>query len=162
MSDFVFNIARGRPVELHRRVDGNDPGNSALILVVLQLTGLQSDDVLRDYDDLGAILAAANDEPTNSGYARKTLTDSDLSAPAIDDTLNRVVLTYPSQTWTSVAAGSTWAKILTCYDSDTTAGTDADIVPLVAQDMLINGAPIVPSGVNIQWSVPSGYYLSSA
>jgi len=161
MSDFVFNIARGRPHELHRRVDGNDPGNSALILVVLAAAGLQSDDVLRDYDDLGALLAASNNEPGQAQYNRKTLTDSDLTAATIDDTLNLVRLTYPSQTWTSVVAGDSWAKILTCYDSDTTAGTDADVVPIVAQDMLINGSVVIPAGVNIQWSVPNGYYVSS-
>lgn len=162
MSDFVFNIARGRAVEFHRRVDGNDPGNSALILVVLALAGLQSDDVLRDYDDLGALLAAANNEPGQAAYGRKVLTDADLAAPTIDDTLNLVRLTYPSQTWTSVAAGDSWAKILTCYDADTTAGTDADIIPITAQDMLLNGSPIIPAGTNIQWSVPNGYYVSSA
>jgi hypothetical protein len=162
MSDFVFNIARGRPVELHRRVDGNDPANSALILVVLALAGLEADDTLRDYDDLGALLAAANNEPAQAQYNRKTLTDTDIAAPSIDDVLNRVVLTYSSQSWTSVVAGDSWAKLLTCYDSDTTAGTDANIVPLTSHDMLINGAPIVPSGVNIQWSVPNGYYISSA
>jgi hypothetical protein len=59
-------------------------------------------------------------------------------------------------------AGDSWAKILTCYDADTAAGTDADIIPIVAQDMLINGSVIIPSGVNIQWSVPNGYYVSAS
>jgi hypothetical protein len=162
VSDFVFNIARGQAVALHERVRLNDPAASALVLVVLRLAGLESDDVLRDYDTLSAILAAANDEATNSGYARKSLTDAVLTAPTIDDTLNLARLTIPTQTWTTVAAGDTWAKLLTCYDADTGAGTDANITPILAQDMKINGVNIIPAGTNIQWAVPNGYYVSSS
>jgi hypothetical protein len=162
VAGFVFNISRGKAAEYHARVDGNDPANSALILVVLRAAALESDALLRDYDTLSAILAGASDEATNTNYARKTLTDADISAGTVDDTNDRVTLTYATQTWTSVAAGDSWAKLLVCYDSDTTAGTDANIVPVTAHDMLISGAAVIPSGANIVWSVPSGYYVSSA
>ena len=33
MANIVFNIAKGRVVELYNRVENNDPANSALILV---------------------------------------------------------------------------------------------------------------------------------
>ena len=162
MAGFVFNISRGKAAEYHARVDGNDPANSALILVVLRAAALESDALLRDYDTLSAILAGASDEATNTNYARKTLTDADISAGTVDDTNDRVTLTYATQTWTSVAAGDSWAKLLVCYDSDTTAGTDANIVPVTAHDMLISGAVIVPSGANILWNPGDGYYRSSA
>lgn len=162
MGQFVFNIARGKAAEYHARVDGNDPANSALILVVLREAGLESDALLRDYDTLAAILAGASDEATNTGYARKVLTDTDIAAGTVDDTNDRVTLTYATQTWTSVAAGDSWRKLLVCYDADTTAGTDANIVPVTAHDMLINGAAIVPSGANIVWNPGDGYYRSSA
>jgi hypothetical protein len=162
VANFVFNVARGRAHELHSRVDGNDPANSALIIVVLAESGLEADDVLRDYDTLSALLGGASNEATNTNYARKTLTDSDISAATINDTDDYVRLTYATQTWNSVAAGDSWRKLLVCYDGDTTAGTDANIVPVTAHDMLINGAAIVPSGANIIWNPGNGYYESRA
>ena len=83
------------------------------------------------------------------------LTDTEFAAPTTDDTNNLVRLTYPDQTWASVVAGDSWAKLLTCTDYDTTTGTDTDTVLITAQDMLVNGAYVVPSGVNIR-AVPSG------
>lgn len=162
MSDFVFNVARGRVYEAHRIVNDNVLANSAIIEVVLALSGLEVDDTLREYDTLAAILAASNNEPAQAQYNRKTWTDADLSPAVIDDDLNSVRLPGPTASWTSVVAGDTWAKVLWCIDYDTTAGTDSDIVPLVAQDMFINGSPVIPAGTNIQWSVPSGYYYSGA
>lgn len=162
MGQLVTNVGRGRAVELHNRVNDNDPANAALILVVLAESGLESDDLLRDYDTLSALLAGASNEVTNTNYARKTLTDADLAAPTVDDALDKVSLTFGTQTFTSIAAGDSWRKLLVCYDSDTTAGTDANIVPIVAHDLLLNGAAIIPSGANVVISLPNGYYQSSA
>lgn len=164
MGQLIFNCSRGRAVELHRRVDGNDPAASAIVLVVLAETGLESDDVLRDYDTLAAILAASNNEVTNTGYSRKVLTDSDLSAPTVSDTDDSVVLTHATQSFggPNVAAGDSWRKIVYCYDADTAAGTDSDLIPITAHDMLMSGAAIIPSGAPVLWSVPDGYYLSQA
>jgi hypothetical protein len=65
---------------------------------------------------------------------RKTLTDADLAAlPAPDDTNDRFDISSPAVTWTA-ATGNAISKILVCYDSDTTAGTDANIVPLTMFD----------------------------
>lgn len=162
MGQLVTNVGRGRAVELHNRVNDNDPANSALILVVLAESGLESDDLLRDYDTLLALLAGASNEVTNTNYARKILSDADLAAPTVDDALDRVTLSFGTQTFTSIAAGDAWRKLLICYDSDTTSGTDANIVPIVAHDLLLNGAAIIPSGANVVLSLPNGYYQSSA
>jgi hypothetical protein len=43
MANIVFNIAKGRVVELYNRVKSNDPANSAIILVPIETTGLESD-----------------------------------------------------------------------------------------------------------------------
>lgn len=161
MADFVFNIAKGRVLEYHERVNNNDPANSALILVVLAEAGLESDDVLKDKDDLAAVVAGTTNEATNTNYARKTLTDVDIAAITVDDTNDRVTATFSSQTWTSVGAGDSWRKLILCYDSDTTAGTDANIVPLVGYDLLINGAAVVPTGANIVLSLPNGYGIAT-
>jgi len=101
-----------------------------------------------------------NNEPTNAGYARKTLTDTDIVAATVDDTADTATVTFPTQTYTTVAAGDSWRKLLVCYDSDTTVGTDANIVPVTAHDLLINGAAIIPSGVNIVVAVPNGYAVA--
>jgi hypothetical protein len=159
MANFGFNIAKGRELEYHTRVDGNDPANSALILVVLAESGLESDDVLKDKDDLAAVVSGTTNEVTNTNYARKTLTDADIAAVTVDDTNDRVTATFSNQTFTSIASGDSWRKLLVCYDSDTTGGTDANIVPIAAYDLLINGAAVVPTGANIVISAPSGYLL---
>lgn len=157
MADFVFNIAKGRVAELYNRVDSNDPANSALIIVVLATSGLESDATLKDKDTLADVVSGTTNEVTNTNYARKTLTDADLSAFAADDTNDRVDLDIADQTWTSVAAGDGWSKLLICYDSDTTAGTDANIVPLCAYDFVVT-----PDGSSITAQInASGFFRAS-
>lgn len=157
MADFVFNISKGRVAELYNRVDGNDPANSALIVVVLATSGLESDATLIDLDTLTAVVAGTTNEVTNTNYARKTLTDSDLSAMTPDDTNNRMDLDIPDQTWTAVASGDGWSKLLVCYDNDTTGGTDANIIPLTAHDFVVT-----PDGSDITAQInASGFYRAS-
>lgn len=158
MADGVFNIAKGRVGELFNRVDVNDPANSALIIVVLKATGLEADDTLNNYDDLASLLAAANDEATNSGYARKTLTDADITMGAPDDTGNLFNYDIPDQTWSAVAAaGGAWGKLLVCYDADTAAGTDANIIPCTYHDFAVT-----PDGTDITAVVAAaGFYRAT-
>lgn len=134
MADGVFNIAKGRVCELHDRVASNDPANSALVVVLLKTA--EADATLEDYDTLSALLAGSNVEADFTNYARKVLTDSDISASAVDDTNNRREADIPDQTWSSAGgvSNNTTAKLLICYDSDTTGGTDSNIVPLVHLD----------------------------
>jgi hypothetical protein len=143
MANIVFNIAKGRVVEYYNRVKSNDPANSALILVPIETTGLETDAVLIDKDDLTALLAGTTNEQTTMG--RKTLTDADLAAlPAPDDTNDRYDVSLPTVTWTG-ATGNAISKIAICYDSDTTSGTDANIIPLTMFD-----AVATPDGTNLQ------------
>lgn len=161
MASFVFNIAKGRTVEFHERVNNNDPAASALKIVVLAEAGLESDDVLKDYDDLGTLLAGASAEVTNTGYARKTLTDADLSAVTVDDVDDQAELTFGTQTWTTVSSGDSWRKLLVVYDADTAAGTDSNIIPVSAHDLLIAGVAVVPTGTNVVVSLPTGYLIAT-
>lgn len=160
MGNFSFNQAKGRTVEFHNRVNDNDPVNSALILLVLAETGLESDDVLKDYDTVAAILAGTSNEVTNTGYARITLIDTALSAPTVDDAADTVTLTFATQTTASITAGDSWRKLIIAYDSDTTAGTDANLVPMYGYDLLINSAAVVPVGAAIVISLPNGYAIA--
>lgn len=156
MADFVFNIAKGRAAELYNRVDSNDPTNSALIVVAIDANG-DTDGTMRDRDDLAALLGGTANEVTNSGYARKVLTDADLTAFAPDDTNDRVDLDIPDQTWTGVAAGSAWTDIIICYDNDTTGGTDSSIVPMTCHDFAIT-----PSGSDITAQInAAGFFRAS-
>ncbi len=151
MANFVFNIAKGRVAEYYNRVDSNDPANSALVIVALKAAGLEAQSALEDYDDLSTLLAAANDEATNTGYARKVLTDADLAALAPDDTNNRMDADFADQTWSAVqTTGGAWGALLVCYDSDTTAGTDANIIPLTHHDFAVtpDGSDIVAAVTN--------------
>jgi hypothetical protein len=157
MANFVFNIAKGRVAELYNRVDSNDPTNSALVVVVLATAGIESDATLIDKADLAAVVAGATNEVTNTGYARKVLTDADIVAFAADNTNDRVDIDIPDQTWTAVAAGDGWSKLIVCYDSDTTAGTDANIVPLTAHDFVVT-----PDGSDITAQIAAaGFFRAS-
>lgn len=143
MANIVFNIAKGRVVEYYNRVKSNDPANSAFILVPIETSGLEADATLIDVDTLTALLSGTTNEQTTMG--RKTLTDAELAAlPAPDDTNDRFDISLPTTTWTG-ATGNAISKIAVCFDSDTTAGTDANIIPLTMFDFAQT-----PSGADIQ------------
>lgn len=136
MADGVFNIAKGRVNQYQSNVANNAPANSALIVVLLQTA--ETDATLEDYDDLAALLAAANTEADFTNYIRKVLTDADLVDPTPDDTNNWQASDMPDQTWT-LAGGATnndLVKWLVCYDPDSTAGIDSEIIPLTFQDFV--------------------------
>ncbi len=158
MANQVFNIALGRVAELYNRVDTNDPTNSELVMVVVA-AGTTSDANFKDFDTLSACLPGAGGaaEATNTNYARKHLTDADIVAFAPDDTNDRVDLDIPDQTWTAVAAGTNWTDIIIAYDSDNTAGTDANIVPLTLHDFVVT-----PDGSDITAQIAAtGFYRAS-
>ena len=143
MANIVFNIAKGRIVEYYNRVKSNDPTNAALILVPIETSGLEADATLIDVDTLTALIAGTTNEQTTMG--RKTLTDAELAAlPAPDDTNDRYDVSLPTTTWTA-ASGNAISKIAVCYDGDTAAGTDANIIPLTMFDFAQT-----PSGADIQ------------
>jgi hypothetical protein len=153
MANIVFNISKGRIVEYYNRVKGNDPAASAFILVPIETTGLEADATLIDVDTLTALLAGTTNEQTTMG--RKTLTDADLVAlPAPDDTNDRFDVSLPTVTW-AAASGNAISKIAVCYDADTAAGTDANIVPLTMFDFAQT-----PSGADIQMT--TGVFFRAA
>ena len=156
MADIVCNIAKGRVAELYNRVDTADPANSALILLVLATSGLEADSVLKDAATVTALVSGTTNEVTNSGYARKALTGAGLAAFAADNVNDRVDLAIAAQTWTSVAAGDGWSKLVVAYDPDTTTGTDTTLVPLTVHDFAVT-----PDGTNIVADASAGFYRAS-
>lgn len=128
MADFIANISLGiwkRYFQLPETAD-------AIIVVVLESTGLEADATLRDYDDLSALLAGTTNEQTTMG--RKTISAS--ITITVDDTNNRLDVDVPDQVWTA-ATGNAVGALLFCYDNDTGAGTDANIVPVSKHDFTV-------------------------
>lgn len=156
MADFVYNIALGRVAELYNRVDLNDPANS--VLLVIAIVTSTGDSTLKDLDALSDVTGdAGTAEATNSGYARKTLTDTEIVAMAPDDSNDRMDLDIPDQTWTGVATGDNWTDLLVCYDNDSTGGTDANIVPMTQHDFAVT-----PDGSDITAQVnAAGFFRAS-
>lgn len=125
MANIVFNIALGRVAHyasLSAAADG-------LVLVPLEATGLVTDDTMRDYDTLAAVLAGASNEQTTAG--RKALANV---AVTVDDSANRVAVDADDVTWTAPTGAAVGAVVI-CYDPDTGTGTDADLVPLTKHDL---------------------------
>jgi hypothetical protein len=142
VANFTFNIAKGRVVEFYNRVENNDPAASALIVIPIETSGLETQANLEDSDNVTELLDGTTNEQTTMG--RKTLTDTELAAlPAPDDTNNRYSLDLPDITW-AAAGGNAISALVVCYDADTGAGTDANIIPLTYHDFITT-----PSGTDI-------------
>jgi hypothetical protein len=153
MANIVFNIVKGRVVELYNRVKSNDPSASALVLIPIESAGLESDATLIDADTVAAVLAGATNEQATMG--RKVLTDAELDAlPAPDDGNDRYDLSLPEVTWTE-ATGDGVAKILVAYDPDTAGGDDTNLIPLTLFD-----AAITPDGNDVV--LDAGVFFRSA
>ncbi len=156
MPDQIFNISLGRAVEFYNRVDTNDPANAVLTIAIIDTSA--SDATLKDLDTLALVLADGNTaEVTNTNYARKQLSDSDIVAFAPDDGNDRVDLDIPDQTWTAVGAGDSWTDLLTNYDSDSTGGTDANIVPISQHDFAAT-----PNGGDITAQIAAAGFFRAA
>lgn len=156
MADIVFNVAKGRVVEFYNRVENNDPANSAFIIVPVDV-GATTDATIRDFTTLSAVLGGGVTERTTGGWNRKTLTDADLAAlPAADNTNDRYDVDIPDQTWTAVSAG-TVTDLLICYDSDTTGGTDANIIPMTMHDFAIT-----PDGSDVVAQIAAAGFFRAA
>lgn len=135
MGNFIFNRSKGRFVEFAERINANDPTNSILTLAAWNTAA--SDATLLDLDTIAQIEAdASTAEVTNSGYSRKTFADSTITI-TYDDTNDRVDIDVADQTWTAVAAGTAWTDLGFGYDSDSTSGTDANVLPVSWHDFAI-------------------------
>ena len=157
MVEQVFNIALGRIAELYNRVDLNDPANAVFNILILATTGLETDAVLKDLDTVAALVAGTTNEVTNAGYVRKEIIDTDIVAFAPDDATDSVKLIIPNQTWTGVAAGDGWSYYVVAYDSDSTAGTDANIVPLTMHVLTAT-----PDGSDITATIGANGFLEAS
>ncbi len=147
MADFVFNIAKAKVKYYAELAAAND----ALVFIPIEATGVEADDTLNNYDDLNALLGAANNEQGTMG--RKTVTSTTIT---VDDTNNRVDIDVADQTWTA-ATGNAVSDLIIAYDPDTTGGTDADIVPLTLHDF-----SVTPDGSDISAVINAAGFFRAA
>lgn len=134
----AFNISKGKIQWYWEQAAAASGGTGAgIVIVLLRATGLETDAVLRDYDNLSLLLAATNDEPTFTNYVRKTLQTSTNVTVTVDDATDFVKLDLADQTWAAAggAINDSLSKVLVCYDPGLGVGVDADIIPLIAHDI---------------------------
>jgi hypothetical protein len=132
MANFVFNIAKGRAVELYNRVDTNDPGTSRILIIPLETSGLETQANLEDSLNLSEVLDGTTNEQTTMG--RKNFDDTTLAAFTNDTVNNRNDLDTPDITWTG-ATGNAVSALVFAYDPATSA--DTAIIPISHHDFVV-------------------------
>lgn len=139
MADFVFNIAKGRAAEFATRVNANDPTNSVFVIELINTTA--TDATLKDLATFATIesdaLTAELTSGGNANYARKSINDASGMTVTFDNGNDRVDVDIADQTWTALGAGTAITDLVIGYDSDSTAGTDANVVPVTQHDFAV-------------------------
>lgn len=154
MSDFAFNVSKGRMVEFAQRVKGGDPAASRLVLLALT-TDATPESTAKDADTFAALVTAGAVEATHSGYAKKIIVDADITMN-IDDTGEKYWVDLADQTWAAVGAGAAWVSLILGY-SPVTSPTNSDIVPIGHYDF-----SVTPDGSDITAQVnASGVFSAS-
>lgn len=139
MPNGVFNNIKGRPVELYKRIEGNDPTNSEW-LIVLGL-GAITDGQLEDIVDLAELEADAGfAESVDGSYGRKSVHPGSSPVlpadPGPDNTNNRYDLPMPDQTWNGMN-GETLTRLIVCYEPNSAASADANILCTTFHDFSV-------------------------
>lgn len=158
MADSVCNISKGRAAEFYNRVDTNDPAASELVVGLLASTGLESHVTLKRLDTFTALVAGTTNESTNTGYAKKVLSDADLVAFAPDDGNDRVDLDIPDQTWTGLVNDGTGAIGMAVIGYDPVGSqTMSDIIPMTLHDFALT-----PDGSDVTMQInAAGFFRAS-
>lgn len=155
MTATIPNIAKGRINEFAKRVDGNDPSTSGFVVFLLQDTGLDAIDTLRDFDDMNSLLAG-NTEVSASGYARLVLTDTDVGATTVDDSGNQQTFDVADFTFGALGAGQNVAASVIAYAPDT-AGATSTMIPV---HVSIPAAVVPTNGETFHWRTTSGLWTA--
>jgi hypothetical protein len=157
VSDFAYNIAKGRAVEFFNRVDANDPAASTLTVIPVDVAAV-TDATLKDLDDFAAIITAGVTERNANNWNRKTITDTDLAFPAPNDAGDSydVSVTALSFVWSPGPTAGAVTDLIICYASVATP-TNAQLLPVAQYDF-----PITPDGSDVTATInASGLYRAS-
>lgn len=150
MTTAIATQAAGRLMHWGTLPEAND----AFLAVILKTAGLEALATLRDYDDLAALLAAANDEADFAGYARQTLTGVTVT---VADASNSQSLDANNPAWSPTAAQAIGMLVIV-YDSDTTGGGNASIVPVFFDDAI---AMTTPTSGTLTYDIASGGFATA-
>jgi hypothetical protein len=144
VADFVFNVAKGKVAYYA----GLPAAADALIVVPIETTGIEADETMKDYDTLSALLAGSSNEQV-SNMTRQTL--ASVTVTVSDTAGENWVQVDAADPVFAAATGNAISAVIICYDGDTGAGSDTDIIPLVKLD-----AVATPSSVSLTVQFPSG------
>lgn len=148
MAALIPNIAKGSVAYYA----GLPAASDALIAVLF--SGSETDDNLRNADTLAAVIATGVNEATFTGYSRQTLTGVTVT---VDDANDRVDVDANNPVWSPTSAEAL-TRIAICYDGDTGAGTDANIIPLFIDDFALTTAT---SGTLTYDIAAAGFYRAA-
>jgi hypothetical protein len=126
-------------------------------VLLLSAAGLEPEDTLRDYLTVAALLASTNDEPTFTGYTRKTFPQP---VQQVDTATNQLVLTSSAAapivlTWPAAPAGSVIGKVVMYFDPAPGSSNDTQKIQLwggtvnIVTDGSQPTVTIPPSGIAI-------------
>ena len=154
MTDAVFNVAKGRGVQLAKNVEDNDP--AAAVLRVFAVESTDTDATFIDADTMTAVWALANTlEVTNSGYANISCDETQITI-TLDDSGDFHDAILADQTFTSIVAGDDWTHLIVAYDLDG-SDTDGTTIPLSLHAFVVS-----PNGGNIVADFPAtGFFRAS-
>lgn len=153
MAATIPNVAKGRINEFVRNVNGNSPSTSGFVVFLLQDTGLDTLDQLRDFDTMDALLAA-NTEVTVASYARLVLDDADVTDPTVDDTNNAQTFDVADFDFGALEAGQSVQASIMAYAPDT-AGATSTMIPVHVSR---RDTAIDLNGETFNWRTPNGVW----
>lgn len=112
-------------------------GTDAIVVVLLQNTGLPADNLLVNYQNLGTMLApGAALEATFSNYSRMTLSSSQVNVSYTTNTTpTKVTVSFATQTWNAAggAVNNTISKVALVYQP-AAAAPDSQCLVLATLD----------------------------
>ena len=154
MTDAVFNVAKGRGVQLAKNVEDNDP--VAAVLRVFAVVSTDTDATFIDADTMTSVWALGNTlEATNSGYDNISCDETQITIN-LDDTGDLQDVILLDQTFTSILTGDDWTHLIVAYDLDGT-DTDTTTIPLSLHAFIVS-----PNGGNIVADFPTtGFFRAS-
>lgn len=129
MGNGIASYAKGRFIQWSTVSAGSD----AILVILLQASGLVADATLKNYATLSALFAGGNLEATFTNYSRKVFT-SGLTI-TVSTGASTATLSMANYTWSASggALNNTLGKLITAY-RPTPSSTDAQCVPMTYHD----------------------------
>lgn len=148
MAALIANVAKGSFAQW----SGLGLANDAIIWVLF--TGSETDANVRDAATLTALIATALNEATFTGYSRQTATGVTVT---VDQANDRVDVDANDPSWSPTTAEAL-TRIAAVWDSDTTTGTDTNILPMFVDDFALT----TPTSGTVGYTVATGGFARAS